>query len=458
VPRSHGVLLARHISKSFADVVVLDDLSITINPSSKIGLVGPNGVGKSTLLQILAGVEEPDEGEVKRTPGDLSVGYLAQARSETGGRSPGQAARAAIEEIAAAEPDVLVLDEPTNDLDAAGLAHLEQFVTAHAGGLIAASHDRAFLELMTMTVAFAAETRRVSVFQGGWSEFAAERERTRARHETSYGSYRAEIDRFEEHAARMRSWQQRGYGQGRKKKKTRDVAKALEQRRGRIEQVEKPWSAWQLQMQLTSEQRSGDAVASLERAVIERNGFRLGPLDLELRVGDRLAVTGLNGAGKSTLLAGLLGDAPLQAGTRRVGPSTRFSALPQIGGPYAATRATLLEAFCAQTDATVQDARALLAKFALGPGHVTRPCTSLSPGERTRAALAAIVAVSANTLILDEPTNNLDLEAIEQLESALQTFDGTIVLVSHDRRFLDAFEPTRTLRLDGATAPIASSN
>jgi ATPase subunit of ABC transporter with duplicated ATPase domains len=456
VPRSQGVLLARNISKSFADVVVLDDLSITINPSSKIGLVGPNGVGKSTLLGILAGAEEPDEGEVKRTPADLSVGYLAQARPATDGRSPGQAARAAIEEIAATEPDVLVLDEPTNDLDEAGLAYLEQLVATHAGGLIAASHDRAFLELMTMTVAFEAETRRVSVFQGGWSEFAAEREHTRARHQASYGSYRSELERFDEQAARMRRWQQRGYGQGRKKKKTRDVAKALEQRRSRIEEVEKPWSAWQLQMKLTSGGRSGDVVVALEDAVIERNRFALGPLDLELRFGERLAVTGPNGAGKSTLLSGLLGDAPLRAGTRRVGPSTRLSTLPQTGGPFAATRATLLEAFCAHTDATVQDARALLAKFALGPGHVTRLCTSLSPGERTRAALAAIVALGANTLVLDEPTNNLDLEAIEQLESALQTFDGTIVLVSHDRRFLDAFDPTRTLRLDGAKGQIAT--
>jgi ATPase subunit of ABC transporter with duplicated ATPase domains len=444
------VLLARNISKSFADVVVLDDLSLAINPASKIGLVGPNGVGKSTLLRILAGVDEPDEGVVKRTPANLSVAYLSQARAARNppsNHSPGQAARAAIEQIAAARPDVLVLDEPTNDLDAAGLAYLERLVASHTGGLIAASHDRAFLELMTLTVSFEAETRRVSVFQGGWSEFAAERERAKARQDANYASYSSELDRFDEHAAKMRTWQQRGYGQGRKKKKTRDVAKALDQRRSRIEQVEKPWSAWQLQMRLTSEKRSGDTVASLERAVIERNGFTLGPLDLELRFGDRLAVTGPNGAGKSTLLAGILGDAPLIAGGRRVGPATRFSTLPQVGGPFSSPAATLLDTFREQTDAAIEDARALLAKFGLGPAHVSRLCTSLSPGERTRAALATIVARQANTLILDEPTNNLDLAAIEQLESALRTFDGTVVLVSHDRRFLEAFDATRTLRL-----------
>ncbi len=453
MPHPHGVLAARHISKSYADVAVLEDLSLTIGPRTRVGLVGPNGIGKSTLLRLLAGVEQPDTGSVRREPPGLAVAYLPQT-PPPGRSSPGQAARAALDAIAAEQADVLVLDEPTNNLDDAGLADLEALVARHEGGLVVASHDRAFLELMTSIVEFEPETRRVGVHAGGWSEFERERRRVRERHEAAYGAYASEVERLDEHAARLARWQQRGYGQGRKKKKTRDAGKAIEQRRRRIGEVEKPWSAWRLQMTLAPERRSGEQVAGLERAVIERHGFTLGPIDLELRRGDRVAVTGPNGAGKSTLLAGLLGEAPLSSGRRWIGPSTAISTMLQLGGPFAREQ-PLIAAFAEQSGCPAQEARSLLAKFGLGADHVRRLCATLSPGERTRGALALIVARGANTLVLDEPTNNLDLEAIEQLESALAGFDGTIVMVSHDRRFLEAFEARRTVRigdLEGARA------
>ena len=244
----------------------------------------------------------------------------------------------------------------------------------------------------------------------------------------------------------MRQWEERGYGQGRKKKKSKDVKKASAKKLGRLEQVDKPWSPWQLRLSLAPAARGGDVVARLSGAVVERDGFRIGPVDLELRHGDRLALLGRNGAGKTTLLQALLGELPLAAGERRLGSGTVLGELPQGAGPFAGEE-RLLDRFAAESGLAAGDARSLLATFALGADDVLRPGCSLSPGERSRAAIALLAARGVNALVLDEPTNNLDLEAIEQLELALAGYEGAAVLVSHDRRFLDAFGATQTLEL-----------
>jgi ATPase subunit of ABC transporter with duplicated ATPase domains len=443
--RLRGTLAARTISKSYGETVVLDGLSLTVTPSSRIGVVGPNGIGKSTLLRLLAGLDEPDSGTVSREPPSLAVAYLAQEHAEDG-LSGGEAARRKLEAILAADADVLLLDEPTNDLDFAALELLERFVDSHGGGVVAVSHDRAFLERMTSIVEFEAETRRVRVYTGGWSEFVAQRAAARERHESAYAGYRVERERLEEQARRMRRWEERGYGQGRKKKKTKDIKKAAAKKLGRLERVDKPWTPWELRLELSPPQRGGGLVARLAGAVVERDGFRVGPVDLELRHGDRLALLGRNGAGKTTLLKCLLGELPLASGERRLGPGTILGELPQGVGPFAGDE-RLLDAFVERSGLGVGDARSLLATFALGADDVLRPGRSLSPGERSRAAIALLAARGVNALILDEPTNNLDLEAIEQLELALQSYDGAAVLVTHDRRFLEAFSATHTLEV-----------
>jgi ATPase subunit of ABC transporter with duplicated ATPase domains len=443
--RLRGTLAARTITKSFGDTVVLDGLSLAVTPSSRIGVVGPNGIGKSTLLRALAGIEEPDSGTVSREPPGLGVAYLVQERAVEA-LSGGEASRRNLEAILAADADVLLLDEPTNDLDFAALELLERFVDSYRGGIVAVSHDRAFLERMTSILEFEAETRQARLFAGGWSEYVAERNAARDRHESAYAGYRSERERLEEQARRMRQWEERGYGQGRKKKKTKDVKKAAAKKLGRLERVEKPWAPWELRLELSPASRGGDVVATLSGAVVERGGFRLGPVDLELRHGDRLALLGRNGAGKTTLLKALLGELPLEAGERRLGPGTVLGELPQGRGPFAGEE-RLLERFAAESGVAEGEARALLATFALGADDVLRPGRSLSPGERSRASIALLAARGVNALVLDEPTNNLDLEAIEQLELALQGFEGAVVLVTHDRRFLEAFSPTQTLEL-----------
>ena len=223
--------------------------------------------------------------------------------------------------------------------------------------------------------------------------------------------------------------------------KVRQAERLLE----RNELPEKPFEPWQLQLSLRAGSRPAGTIARLAGAVVSRGGFTLGPIDLDLEPGERLAVTGRNGSGKSTLLAVLLGELVLDDGAREIGRANVIGTIGQERIEHG--EVPLLDAFVGVTGLDAVDARTLLAKFGLGADHVARPWSTLSPGERTRAHLAELQARSVNLLLLDEPTNHLDLEAVEQLEMALHGYDGTLVVVTHDRRFLDAIEPTRELAL-----------
>ena len=442
--RLAGSLVAAGVSKSFGAEVVLEDVNLVVPPRARIGLVGPNGAGKSTLLRLLAGLDEPDAGRIRRTPPSLAVGYLAQERNGTGAQSGGEETRAALSAVLRSDLDVLLLDEPTNDLDFAGLAWLERSIAAHPAAVVVVSHDRAFLDrTVTRIVELDEWTRGAVEYSGGWSEYAAERERRRERHYRRWESSVAERRRIEEQQRRMAEWERRGYGQGRKKKKSKDVKRTYGAKLARVETVEKPYEPWELQLSLVSAARSGEIAVRLEDAVVERGTFRLGPVDLAVGWGDRVAIAGPNGSGKTTLLDAVLGRLPLAAGARWIGPGVVAGELEQdraaLSGPQ-----TLLEIFRDFEEGT---ARTLLAKFGLGADDVLRPAASLSPGERTRAGLALLTARGVNCLVLDEPTNHLDVEAIEELERGLAGYDGTVILVTHDRRFLEAFAPGRTIEL-----------
>jgi ATPase subunit of ABC transporter with duplicated ATPase domains len=208
--------------------------------------------------------------------------------------------------------------------------------------------------------------------------------------------------------------------------------------------VEEPREAWALRLTLTAAGRGSEVVFALRGAVVARGDVRLGPVDLEVHAGDRLRIIGPNGSGKTTLLDALLGRQPLEHGEAYVGPGVVVGELDQarrdLRGPE-----PLLAVFRALSGLDGEAARTLLAKFRVGADVVPRPADTLSPGERTRVGLALFQARGSNCVVLDEPTNHLDLPAIEQLETALESYGGTVLLVTHDRRLAGAVRSTREL-------------
>jgi ATPase subunit of ABC transporter with duplicated ATPase domains len=423
---------------------IFSGVSLTVAVGARVGLVGPNGVGKTTLLRLLAGLEEPERGRVRRSPPDLSVGYLPQEH-ERGTLSGGQAARARLAALFREDHDAYCLDEPTNDLDFAGLDWLERLVHGVRGAVVVVSHDREFLDrTVTRIVELEEGRQRVREWPGGWSEYEAARSRARDKQYRRFEDAQ-ERRRDVEGLLRARRGQARAHGKGAGRRGTHALSMKVRQAERmleRVDQVEKPFEPWELQLAFEPQTRGGDRVVGLERAIVERGRFRLGPIDLELTRGDRLALTGPNGSGKSTLLGALTGELPLVSGARDVGKGVVFGELEQARERFTVD-APLVQAF----GGPQEEARTLLAKFGLGANDVLRPARTLSPGERTRAQLALLAAQGVNCLVLDEPTNHLDLPAIEELEAALAGYTGTIVLVTHDRRLLERFRPTRELEL-----------
>jgi ATPase subunit of ABC transporter with duplicated ATPase domains len=294
----------------------------------------------------------------------------------------------------------------------------------------------------------------VHEYTGTWSEYEAARERARAQHAAAYADYLDEKTRYSTLLADRRL---QAHSLGGERKLARQTGgsdrRATNALRGkvnqaknhleRLEEVEKPWQPWRLELEFASTAPTG-VIAELAGAVVETGSFTLGPVDLELHWGDRLAVVGPNGAGKTTLIRALVGDLPLARGSRRVGSAVVFGELTQARDVFSGV---LLSDFSERSGLPPTEARTLLAKFALGADDIERPVSSLSPGERTRAGLALLTARGVNCLILDEPTNHLDLEAIEELETALETYAGCLIVVTHDRRFLERLDVTRTIDL-----------
>ncbi|EME63323.1 ABC-F family ATP-binding cassette domain-containing protein [Amycolatopsis decaplanina] len=378
--------------------------------------------------------------------------------------SGGQAARAGMASLLLSRYDIFLLDEPTNDLDLDGLERLERFVTGLRAGTVLVSHDREFLaRTVDRVVELDYAQQQVRTYGGGYESYLEERAVARRHAREEYEEYANTKASLEARGAMQRSWMEKGVKNARRKatdndkvgrkfrseatEKQASKARQTDRMIERLEVVEEPRKEWELRMEIAAAPRAGAVVATLRGAVVRRGEFTLGPVDLQIDWADKVAITGANGAGKSTLLAALLGRVPVDEGAASLGSGVVVGEVDQARKLFLGDL-PLVEAFAREVPELADaDVRTLLAKYGLKAAHVLRPAATLSPGERTRSALALLQARGVNLLVLDEPTNHLDLPAIEQLESALSEYPGTLLLVTHDRRMLDAVATTRRLEV-----------
>lgn len=420
---------------------------------------------------LASGAADLDE----RTPVVLADLGLALAQGVSGGvaadslmtsLSGGQAARVGLAALLLSRFDVVLLDEPTNDLDLDGLERLEAFVRGLRGGVVLVSHDREFLRRsVTRVLELDLAQGTTTVYGGGYEAYLEERETARRQRREKYEDFEEKKSDLVSRARVQREWSSQGVRNAMKKapdndkirrkasaessEKQAQKVRQMESRIARLEEVEEPRKEWQLAFTIGTAPRSSSVVSTLNGAVARRGTFTLGPVSLQVDAGDRIGITGPNGAGKSTLLSLLLGRVEPEEGSASLGASVAIGEIDQARAMLASD-APLADAFEALVpEWPTAEVRTLLAKFGLKADHVGRPVGELSPGERTRAALALLQARGTNLLVLDEPTNHLDLPAIEQLEQALEAYEGTLLLVTHDRRMLETVQLNRQWRVEG---------
>ncbi|WIE56633.1 ABC-F family ATP-binding cassette domain-containing protein [Curtobacterium sp. MCLR17_031] len=382
--------------------------------------------------------------------------------------SGGQVARVGLAALLLSRFDIVLLDEPTNDLDLDGLDRLEAFVRGLRGGVVLVSHDREFLARSVTSVLeldLAQSSNRL--FGGGYDSFLEEREIARQHKRDAYDEFASTKADLVSRARTQREWSSQGVRNAMKKSPDNDKirrraasessekqaqkVRQMESRIARLDEVEEPRKEWQLEFTIGSAPRSSAVVATLSNATFTQGDFTLGPVSLQVDGGDRIGITGPNGAGKSTLLRALLGKQAPTTGTASLGSSVAVGEVDQARAAFTGDQPLAAAFEAIVPEYTTADVRTLLAKFGLKADHVGRPASALSPGERTRAGLALLQARGVNVLVLDEPTNHLDLTAIEQLEQALESYDGTLLLVTHDRRMLETVRLDRQWRVDGGT-------
>jgi ATP-binding cassette subfamily F protein 3 len=485
------VLHVQNLRKAYGATTVLEDVSFVLNDAERVGLIGPNGTGKSTLLRCLVGAEQPDGGRVIITPDTARIGYLPQAFAEhdewtfgaaidqaagesrlppqaiVGGLglgdvdpqtpvrqlSGGQKTRLGLASLLLAEPDLLLLDEPTNHLDVEALEWLEGFVSRYRGAVLIVSHDRVFLDATVDRVLYLdPETRCLYSYTGGYHEFAEARANERERQQESWrrqqeyvARVRSDIGRLKSEARSIeQSTTARQPGLRKFARRKAAVAKSRERKLERYlasdERVERPRQRWPINLRFGEPPPGSQVMLRCEDVAF---GYPRAPTlfehaSFEVRYGQRLALVGPNGSGKTTLLRLMAGELQPCIGRLQLGPSVRLGVMSQDQETLDPSL-SVLQTVLRERAMSEQDARSFLPYFLFSGDSVFKSVAACSLGERSRLQLARLVLQGCNLLLLDEPINHLDVESREHFEAALEAFEGSVVVVAHDRAFLRSF-------------------
>jgi len=509
-----SIVVAENLAKYYGAQDVFSDISFQISHGDKIALVGANGVGKTTLLRIIAGLESPTSGRLSMAKA-VHIGYLTQRADLGSGRtlydemckvfadlraqqaqlhqlerqmadsdsrakvmerygellqrfelaggytyeqeirrvlvglgfakadfdkpvallSGGQGTRAQLAQLLLMKPDLLLLDEPTNHLDLEAMQWLEEYLGKWKGSLVVVAHDRYFLDKVANRVwelGFGA----LEQYSGNYSHYVEVRAGRQARRQAEYEAQQEHIARTEEFIRR--------YKAGQRSREARGRHKRLE----RLERLERPRQHKTMRFGLSSTVRGGNNVLATRGLKIGYDQPLIDCPDLLLLRRERATLLGPNGCGKTTFLNTVMGEVPPLAGHVKVGINIQPAYFAQ-GHENLHEENTVLEEILNVKNLPLEQARRFLGRFLFSGDDVFKPIANLSGGERGRVALAVLALQGANFLLLDEPTNHLDIEAQEFLEQVLRDFDGTILLVSHDRYIIDALATQVWLVKDG---------
>ncbi len=470
----------KSVDVHFGTFHALNNISLYIHAGARIGLVGPNGAGKSTLLKLLSKHINPDTGNISFAEG-IRIGYLPQITSEderikeNSALSGGEKTKRILSDLFAGQFDIYLLDEPTNNLDADGLEWLSREIKkATNSAFIIVSHDRDFLDsTVTSIIEVDEHKRNIRQFECTYSEYRDIRRKEIEDTWKDFNETSEEQKRLKKSMEQRDSWikkieqtraNNRKLDAGEKEKPVAAYLRDKEGRMGKrtkvmkdrndkvlssLQELEKPTVKLPINLEFEKVERSGESVFDVKNAICTYGQDMVGPFNFNVSYGERVHISGPNGSGKTTLIKLLLGELIPTEGQVKVGSRVHIGYLPQEDVLLKGDRKeNVIDAVCRIVGVVRDDKeegllRMTLKRFGFEEEDAKKNMEHLSAGERSRLQLALMKLMKANCIILDEPTNHLDIECVEALEKALKDFEGTLLVVSHDRKFCEKVGFTR---------------